>query len=60
MVSLDRKNWRPLVLSGSRRGSAAVNAAVRKAAREGGLAELESLLDLIENRQRRVQRESQR
>ena len=54
MVSLNRRNWRPLVLtSGDRRRRSAVGNAVRKAAQQGRLAQLESLLDLIENRQRR-------
>ena len=54
MVSLNRKSWRPIVLSSRERRSSQVSAAVRKAAQEGGLARLEALLDLIENRQRRA------
>jgi hypothetical protein len=55
MVTFNRKSWRSLVLtSDDRRSNSTVDSAVRKAAQQGGLSDLEALLDLIENRKRRL------
>jgi hypothetical protein len=57
MVALNRNAWNPQGMSQvvARRNSA-IGRAVRQAAQEGNLAELESLLDLRENRRRRAKR----
>ena len=55
MVSLNRKAWQPLSEPhGIHRPKSAIGRAVREAAQQGSLAQLEDRLDLLENRQRRI------